>query len=315
MTRQWIREVKLQVAGGSTITDLSALRIRFQTMQNNLQRPNSAHITITNPSPDTAKRLQKEGTVVRLEAGYQDGGPALIYQGNLIQKRVGRENPVETYLDMLAGDGDQAYNFATVSKTLSAGSTFRDQVDVVAQSMKEYGVEIGYIPDLGDKKMPRARSLFGMARDIMRDIAFSTGCSWSIQDGKLTMVKNQESLPGDVHVINSNTGMVGLPEQTLDGIKVRMLLNPKIKPGSRLKIDQASVQTALFSPNYTAEVQNSMIPSLADDGVYKCLVVEHQGDTRGLSYYTNVTCIRADGQGPLPIGLAGQGINLDPGEQ
>lgn len=303
------------VAGGETITELSALRIRFQTMQNNLQRPNSAHITITNPAPETAQRLKKEGTIVRLEAGYEDGGPQLIYQGNIIQKRIGRENPVETYLDILAGDGDQAYNFAVVKKTLASGNTFRDQVDAVAEAMKEHGVEIGYIPDLGDKKMPRGRTLFGMARDIMRDIATSTGCSWSIQDGKLTMVKNQEFLPGDVHVVNSSTGMVGLPEQTFDGIRVRMLLNPKIKPGSKIKIDQASVQEALFSPNYTAEVQNSMIPSLADDGIYKCLVVEHQGDTRGLAYYTNVTCIRADGQGPLPLRLAGQGINLDPGEQ
>ena len=315
MTRQWLREVKLTVEGGGTVTELSALRIRFRTMQNNLQRPNSAHITITNPSTETSQRLKKEGQVVTLEAGYQDGGPSVIYKGNIIQKRSGRENPVETYLDILAGDGDQAYNFATVSKTLSAGSTYRDQVDVVAAEMKKHGVEVGHIPDLGDKKMPRGRTLFGMARDVMRDIAMSTGTSWSIQDGKLTMVKNQEFMPGDVHVINSTTGMIGLPEQTLDGIIVRMLLNPKIKPGSKIKIDQASVQQALFSPNYTAEVQNSMIPSLADDGIYKCLVVEHSGDTRGLAYYTNVTCIRADGQGPLPIGLAGQGINLDPGEQ
>jgi len=313
MTRQWIREVRLLIDAGGKSTDVSALRIRFKVQQNNIQRPNSAEIFITNPSPDTAQRIKKEGQLITLEAGYKEGY-GLIFKGELIQKRIGRDNPVETYLALVATSGDRAYNFSTVSKTLAAGSTFKDQVDEVIKAMKPYGIEPGFIADFGNKKMPRARTLFGLSRDIMRDIAFSTGTSWSIQNQKLQVVKNQESLPGETHVINSRTGMVGLPQQTLDGIQVRMLLNPKIVPGSRIKLDQKSVQEAAFSPNYLAEVQNSMIPSLAEDGLYKVLVSDHHGDTRGNSYYTDAICIRADGQGPLPIGLAGQGINLDPGE-
>jgi len=314
MTRQWLRKLKLTIGEGGEEVDVSQLRIRFKIEQNDVQRPNSAEIFVTNPKVETAKRfIKKEGVIVSLEAGYQEGW-GLIFKGNVIQARYGRENPVETYLALVATSGDRAYNFSTVSKTLASGATFKDQVDVALTAMKPYGVTAGYITDLGTKQAPRALTLFGMARDLLRDVAFSTGTSWSIQNQKLQILKNNETLPGQAFIVNSQTGMIGLPVQTIGGIIVRMLLNPQIVPGSRIKLDQSSVQEAAFSPNYTAAVQNSMIPSIAEDGFYKVLVSEHHGDTHGNPWYTEVVCTRADGQGPQPIGLANRGIDLDPGQ-
>ena len=311
MTRQWIREASLTIEGASGSIDVSELRIRFKVNQNTLQRPNSAEITITNLSNETANKIQKEGKLVTLTAGYE-GASKLLFKGDIIQKRKGRENPVDTYLTILATSGDKAYNFAVVNKSLAAGHTFRDQVNAAFEPMKEHGITLGHIGDLGSKIMPRGRTMFGMARDFLRDIAFSTNTAWSIQNNKLQLLENQKTLPGDAVVLNSNTGMVGMPVQTINGIIVRCLLNPEIHPGTRVQINQSSIQQAAFSPNYTAEVQNSMLPSIAEDGFYKALVVDHMGDTRGNPWYTDIVCIRADGQGPIPLGLAGQGINIDP---
>ena len=311
MTRQWIREYSLTVEGAGSAIDASDLRIRFKVDQNTLQRPNSAEITITNLSNETADKIQKEGKLVTLSAGYE-GASKLLFKGDIIQKRKGRENPVDTYLTILATSGDKAYNFAVVNKSLAAGHTFRDQVNAAFEPMKEHGITLGHIGDLGSKVMPRGRTMFGMARDFLRDIAFSTNTAWSIQNNKLQVLENQKTLPGQAVVLNSQTGMVGMPVQTINGIIVRCLLNPEIRPGTRIQINQSSIQTAAFSPNYTAEVQNSMLPSIAEDGFYKALVVDHVGDTRGNPWYTDIVCIRADGQGPIPLGLAGQGINIDP---
>ena len=60
--------------------------------------------------------------------------------------------------------------------------------------------------------------------------------------------------------------LIGRPEQTLDGILGRCLLNPRIRPGVKIKIDQASINRLQISPNYGAEVTNSMIPDVAADG-------------------------------------------------
>ncbi|MQB09516.1 hypothetical protein DXT96_06550 [Agrobacterium sp. ICMP 6402] len=297
------------MAGGGDSVDLSQLRIRFQVTQHNLQSPNVGDITISNLSDQTVKRIKGEGTEVTLEAGYEQN-PGLIFKGQIIQKRSGRENPVDTYLNIIAQGGDQAYNHAVVSKTLAAGHTYRDQVMTAYEALKPFGITLGKIADLGDKKMPRSRVMFGMARDILRTIAISTGTSWSIQNNELTVTKNNEPKEGGAIVLNSRTGMIGLPIQSIDGILVTCLLNPQIGPGSLIQINQASVQEAKLSADYTAVVNNAMIPSTADDGYYKCLVVNHIGDTRGDPWYTQILCLRADGKGPIPLSIASQGIAL-----
>ena len=55
-----------------------------------------------------------------------------------------------------------------------------------------------------------------------------------------------------------------------------------------------------------------MIPTIAEDGFYKVLYVSHQGDTRGTPWYSTMLCIRADGQGPIPLNLVPKGISVDP---
>jgi len=314
MARQWIRYIKLTVGDDAEEMDMSALRIRFQVRQADLQTPNWAEITVTNPSEATIAKVKKEYTKVTLEAGYGEAA-GIIFKGEILQKRSGRENPTDTYLTILATDGGQAHNYAVVNKTLAAGHTFRDQVDACLEPLKALGITVGYICDLPQAKMPRGAVLFGMARDRLRDVAQATNTSWSIQNGQFQMVKNNSYRPGDEIIVNSRTGMIGLPVQTLDGIEVRTLLNPMIQPGRRIRIDQGSIQDAPLAPGYTAAVANAMIPTKADDGVYKVLVVDHAGDSRGNPYYSDIICIRADGQGPLPASLAQRGIVLDPQEQ
>lgn len=311
MTQQWLRQCKLTVDGGGSAIDMSELRIRFNVTQQSLQTPAAADIVITNISRETANRVKKEGLGVTLEAGYQ-GNSSTLFKGEVIQARFGRETPVDTYLNIIAQVGDQAYNFGMVNKTLAAGHTYRDQVDAVFEGLKKHGITLGKIADLGTKQMPRARVMYGMARDILRVICMSTNTSWSIHNNELTITKDDEPNEGGAIVLNSRTGLIGFPTQTIDGIQARCLLNPKIRPGTLVQIDQASVQEVKLSPAYPDQVKNAMAPGIADDGFYKVLVAEHEGDTRDIPWYTNIICTRADGGGMQPIGIANKGINVEP---
>lgn len=297
--RQWMRRCQLILGGSGGGLDVSNLRIRFAVKQADIQTPAHADIRIYNLSAETANQIQNEFDKVELKVGYKGTQLKTIFKGEIKQKRKGRENPVDTFSDILAVNSDKAYNYATVNKTLPAGSTYKDHVDEALKALKKFGVTEGYIADLGQHKHPRARVLFGMARDVLRTVAFATKTSWSIQNDVFQMVKNEDAAPGDTIVLNSRTGMVGLPVQTIDGIEVRCLLNPSIVPGRKVKIDESSIQQQRLNPAYGAEVANNMIPSLADDGVYKVLVVEHIGDTRGQPWYSELICLRADGKGGL----------------
>jgi len=311
MTRQWIRDFGLSIETDSGSIDVSELRGRFKVRYATVQSPNAAEIIVTNMKEETAQKFKKEGRKVTLTAGYQDGY-AIIFSGNIIQVRIGRENPVDTYVAIIAQDGDRAYNFATMSKTLAAGSTFKDQVDAVLEAMKPYGVTKGFIGDLGSQKMPGPRVLFGMARDVMREIATSTGAAWTIENGKLDVVKANETKPGDAIVLNSQTGMIGRPVQVVDGVIARMLLNTRVKSNMLLKIDEKSIDAAAFSPEYLAGANNANLATgIAADGLYKIVVVEHHGDSRGNPWYTEVVAQRADGLG-VNLNVANLNIPVGP---
>ncbi len=52
------------------------------------------------------------------------------------------------------------------------------------------------------------------------------------------MVKNKnEPLPGAVRIINSDNGMIGMPEFTDFGVKVRILFDNKTKIGDEIKVE------------------------------------------------------------------------------
>lgn len=306
MSRLYKRKVTLRV--GDTAgegLDLSALRIRFQVRQWDLQTPNNAVIRVWNLSDETARQVQNEFTRVVLEAGYEEGPFGTIFDGSIIQAKRGRENATDTYLDIVAGDGDQAYNFAIINKSLAAGSTASDRLGALTDAMGEHGVRPGFAPELPGAALPRGKVMFGMARDHLRALGQTTDTKWSIQNSEVQLVPLSGVIPGPAVVLTSESGMVGIPEQTQDGIRVRCLLNPEIKMGRAVQIDNASINRAQLSVSLQGQVQNAFLPRVADDGFYRVIVAEHSGDTRGNDFYSDLTCIALD-DGVTP-GLVAKG--------
>lgn len=296
MTQQWLRRVSLIVGNASGQgLDLSDLHIRFSIWSATTQSPKHTTIRVYNVSDSTAMQLQQEFQQVFLQAGYGDNF-GLIFGGAIKQIRKGRENATDTFVDIIAADGDAAYNFATINTTLAAGWTATDAYNAILLSLNPYGVTAGYAPAFPPTKGARGKSMYGMTRDFLRELSDSTGTQWTIQNGQLHMVPINGYRPDESVVLTSDTGMVGVPTQTVDGIIVKCLLNPNIKPGSRIQINNASIQQAALSVDYTA---TNYFPSLDDDGFYKVYAMTQTGDTRGPAFYTDMICAGVNGTAPL----------------
>jgi hypothetical protein len=296
MTAQFLRKVGLIVGNASGQgLDLSELHIRFTIWSATTQSPKHTTIRVYNVADVTAKRLQQEFQQVFLQAGYGDN-VGQIFAGAIKQIRKGRENATDTFIDIIAADGDEAYNWSVVNTTLAAGWSQTDYHGALIQSMSPYGVVAGYVPQFASTQLPRGKVCYGMTKDYMRQLAGSAGTQWTIQDGQLHMVPVNSYLPNESIVITSGTGMIGVPTQTVDGIIVKCLLNPNIKPGSRIQIDNASIQHASLSVDYTA---TNYFPSLDDDGFYKVYAMTQIGDTRGPAFYTDMICAAVNGTQPL----------------
>lgn len=290
---QFLRQLSLVVVGNNgTGLDLSQLRIKFSVKHSESMTPNVADIRVYNVQADTAIAIRKEFTRVILQAGYP-GNLGVIFQGNIKQVIIGRESATDTFIDLICGDGDRAYNFAIVNTTLKSGSSPMDQINAASNSMSDKGVTLGTPGTLPATQLPRAKPMYGNSRDYLRNIAQTTEQSWSIQNEKITFIPVKSYLPGTAVVLTSDTGMIGTPQQTNEGVNVKCLLNPLIRPGTRIKIDNASVarlKLNLSDPNDPVNVA----PPLSADGTYYVLLTSHEGDTRNVSWYTSVVGILID---------------------
>lgn len=293
---QYIRKLSVIVTQGERGLDLSAARCRFNVNTADVQTPNTADVWIYNLSELTSRRIGGEFTRVTLQAGYENGNFGVIFDGTIKQVRRGRESATDTYTHIQAADGDIAYNFGIVNQTLAAGTSPQDRAKAIGQGFTPHGVTLAPPPaDMAGGILPRGKVLYGMAREMMRDLAQSTLTTWSIQNGVVTIIPMTSYLPTEAVVITSKTGMIGLPEQTDNGIYVRCLLNPRIEIGTRVKLDNKSIQQMIFDLQYTAI---NLPATLAADGMYRVLVAEHRGDNRGNDWYTDLVCLSVDPTAP-----------------
>lgn len=309
--QQWLRDWALVVIGGASETnvfDLSELKFRFRTQQFDEESPNNCEIRVYNLSPATVKKVREEYSRVKLSAGYKNSGKGEIFDGTIRQFRTGRESQVNSYLDILAADGDIPYGFGIVNETISAGAT-QDEITRRIGKVSTEPLPIDNLPTvLNGTESLRGKVLFGMARDYLRDVAKTNQCTWSIQNGKLQMVPFDSYLPGDVVTLDVATGLIGVPELTEQGVQVRCLINPKLRVGGLIRIDNARVNRIIQANENDPRVFNSVAgiqhqASLSADGLYRVYVIEHTGDNRGNEWYSDLTCLAVNNGKVAPFGI------------
>jgi hypothetical protein len=252
--------------------DLSGFRVTFEVEKTAAEKPNTAKIEIYNLSQTTASRLiNGELTRIVLQAGYEENN-AVIFDGNLISTKQIR-NGADTVLAIEAGDGDKAYSFALLNETVGAGYDSKELANKAVAPMKQNGVKGATADDVtNDTKYPRGRVLFGAARKYARNVARTTDCQWSVQDGQVVFCKRTATLAGrEAFLLRRDTGLVGAPTVDKDGVTVKCCLNPLLRIYDPLKIESEFVT-----------------------GAYKILTVKHSGDTHGNEWATECKACALD---------------------
>lgn len=294
----WIRLGSLFVVNDSQTIDLSAFRFTFNVAQADQESPNNARIRVYNLADATVARIKAEFTKVVLQAGYQNGPAGVIFTGTIRWFGAGREDAKTTYLDLLASDGDLAYNYGFIKQSYAAGTPYSDMLSATVATMSPYGVTAGQqnVEGTGGV-LPRGKVLFGLARARMRGLTRQVGATWNISGGKVNITALDGYIPGQAVVLNSDTGLIGRVEQSVDGMKCTCLINPRIQPGNLLQIDNKSINTTQASSPLTETGAGlpydsisgiQMYASIAGDGLYRVYVVEHEGDSRGQEWYSHI---------------------------
>jgi hypothetical protein len=337
MSQNWMRHFELLLTddNGKGLI-FSDFKVTFDIEWYNIKFSRVAVIKIYNLSPHTNNRiLGKEFTKIRLIAGYDGIATAVdasqvgkvtavsagdvgqkngqnfgqIYSGDIRFTITGRDNPTDTYVLIQAIDGHQALLGAVVNTTLAAGYTVADLHAATMQSFDPFGVKKGITGDMPATVFPRGRVIFQSAHKVMDNISEQCGANWQIVDGQVQMVP-ENKYTQEAIVLNSLTGLVGMPQQTMGaGVNVRCLINPNIRVNGLIKLDQTSVYRAALSSHdiqmsggsisETKDNGNLVVngiasippASIATDGVYIVQSISYTGDTRGKAWYMDMMCM------------------------
>jgi hypothetical protein len=316
MTQSYLRQINLVVATASgSGLDFGNFRCTFTVRRGDGQTPNSLDARIYNVSDATANTISKnEFTTISLSAGYP-GGVGLLFRGNIVQFRKGRVNQLDSYVDITAADGDEAYNYAFMSTTVPANTTQGSIRDLIQSSFARHSgsqaITAGYAPQFPQNTSIRGEVFCGMTRNICRNFADQNNCKWSFDNGALTFIPWNSYSPGTIPEISVNTGLIGVPEQTQAGINIRTLLNPAIKVGQLIQL-KGTVNRFRFGLDLPSTATNGAVDQINpvtgqtesfglaaqiktnSQGLYYVLGADHTGDTRGQNWYTDLTCLAVD---------------------
>ncbi|MGV7245049.1 phage protein [Caballeronia sp. M23-90] len=329
MANQFGRKASLIVSSSTTGLELSDLRFTFKTENSEAQTPNIMRARVYNLKKETVQKIGTEFTTITLQAGYTGGNYGVIFTGTIKQTATGRERNVDSYMDIWAADSDEWYNFAVISLSLKAGQTPEQVITAIQSAPSVNGVPVvnfandatGLIAGAAagtQQALSRGKTMFGMSRDYARDWANKYGYSWSLQNGQFVVVPVTGYRPGEAVVLSSTTGLIGIPEATNAGVRVRALLNPLIRIGCLVQIAQSDInhitmqqQGLSYNPNTPA------VAGLATaQGTYRVMTAEFEGDTRGQAWYVDMICVAVDISAPdQNNSVSATGLTQGPVEQ
>lgn len=317
MGRNWIRDWSLTVEGDNGSKTFVDLRIVFSIKQWHSQSPNMASFRVYNVSPDTRARFQnKEFSTVTFSAGYKDNS-GVLFKGNIIQSIFGHETAVDTYLDIFCADGQNGYQQARVGKTLAAGWTPKDKAQVALDALAPFGITLGTNTlDLSQPKYPRGRPFIGMARDLLRQVTLSAGGLWSIQNGVVKITpKSLDTGSSSAVKLTAATGLIGWPQQTDDGIRIRSLINPQLQPLMKVTLDPSQIIEAEKNNNPYAGKEGATKNDLLDAqglgaGTYTIFAIDRFGDSRGQDWYDESLCVGQSSSVPVSQGKMARDVTL-----
>lgn len=226
---------------GNAGNDPSPLRVSFDIERNNKGTPNKATISIYNLSPQTRGNIGK-GTLITLSAGY---GSLVgnLFLGVVVRPEVSRQGP-DIITKLECGDGEAALAHSKINQTFPANppTQLADILRACAEAMSlttpanPSGMNAGIALGIPVVTFPRGYVANGMVADVLNDLCKPRDLRWSIQNNALEIVPRGAHAGVDAVVLESDTGLIGIPSLNGKQGKFSALLNPQIAPNRLVRV-------------------------------------------------------------------------------
>lgn len=240
-----------------------------------------------------------QGDLLTISAGYQstfDASANIVFQGNILQPMWDRENVTDFKTTLRAIINPLGIEFQSIPL-----GPLQTQASIIQRMAAAANTRIEYLDSsaLSPAKLPRSKSVFGTASDIIAQAARTGNLAmWVSQDGLNVRTLQASSQAPDFVFGPSAAGtnynpvssgvsytptLIGTPQQTQAGVNFRVLMDSRLKLGSIVQLNQSVIRQL---PRYPGSAALSL---LDQDGSYVVAGVKHIGDTRGQEWYSDIT--------------------------
>lgn len=336
----WLRKYRILITdkNDKEALDVSDLHCVFEVHKRRSQGASYAIVRIYNLSAEAEKMIINDGDRVIIEAGYKgtqqsviSGGSTddwtlysraglvgeqgqsvgdnaavpqygVIFDGQVIYPTRAKETNADYVLTLSCVDGNQPLNFNYIQKSINKGMNQRQIFDVVCNS-GDVPIPAAHVTDgLSEQVLPRGKVFFGQPVDYIEDICRGNGALYFMDGGNVNIYKLTDVADDEALVIDPYTGLIGIPQQTVNGLNFRVLLNPSIKLMTKIKLARSEVQEQTITVGQRQR-------ALDDEWIYQAIEVIHRGDSLGNDWYTEIVGISRYGAGSLPSILANAETN------
>lgn len=201
----------------------NALQNECEVVIENLDRATQDYI-LTETSPYNANRTPKTITV---EAGRQSYGTAVIYRGNIVSAIVSQPPDIGITLKCLTGN----FLKGNILTRNQPGQTTLRQLST--QISQDTNTLLNF--QATDKNIANY-SYGGAALKQVEVLGAMGGINVFIDDNVLVVKNAFVPLNNTLRILSAETGMIGIPEFTEQGIKVKFLLDNRTTLGGSLRI-------------------------------------------------------------------------------
>jgi hypothetical protein len=270
-----------------------------------------AKIEIYNLNGPTAQQILDQGMNITLKAGYQDQPYGIIFKGQIYQPLFDRsDNVVDQKLTLMCYTGlpEAIGNFASFR-----GSAYSTQLALIQKMAASANtpITVGSLDStaLQGAALPYPRAFFGDPNKYFDRVARANNLqSWYGFDG-LNLGDVQQQTPVATITYTPTTGILGTPQQTQDGVEMRVLMDARLQitqPPMQVKIDNSIIRQMPIIPGNYRSV-------LDQDGLYIVMGLNHRGDSRSLTeWYTEIVgCTSVGGKLALLASASDGSVQLD----
>lgn len=183
-------------------------------------------------SPFNRNRSRKR---IFLEVGRQSSGTFQLYAGEVTDVTVGQPPDIFIKCKCLTAD------FAKGQVVARSGGAVSKLSAIAKQVAQDLGLVLTF--QATDKNVSNYSFTGGALKQVDR-LGDVGGVNAYVDDGQLIVKNYNAPLRGGARVLNVDSGLIGQPEFTEHGVKVRYLIDGETKLGQSIKLESLSYPSA-----------------------------------------------------------------------